>query len=76
MSDMIEVISGSITYGSSTKSAHAHGQEEVGADENGVVRDALSAFWTAFENSCTVGEDKRHDFQTPEWETIARLLEL
>ena len=58
------------------KIVNAHGQEEAGADENEVFRDALSAFQTAFENSCTVGEDKRHDFQTPEREAIARLLEL
>lgn len=56
-----------------------HGKEEMGADANGVFRDALSAFWTAFENSCTVGEDERvpvirHNFQAPEWEAIARII--
>ena len=58
---------------------NAHGQEEAGSDENGVFRDALSAFYSAFENSCTVGEDERipvirHDYQYPEWEAIARIL--
>jgi hypothetical protein len=58
---------------------NACGQDEAGADESGVFRDALSAFWRAFKNYCTIGEDERipvirHDFQAPEWEVIARIL--
>lgn len=81
MSDMIEVFKDpSIMAAQLTvKMVNAHGQEEAGTDENGVFRDALSAFWTTFENSCTVGEDERipvirYDFQASEWEAIARLL--
>ena len=81
MSDMIEVFKDPSIMEAHLKvtMVNAHGQEEAGSDANGVFRDALSAFWSAFENSCTVGEDERipvirHDFQAPEWEGIARLL--
>lgn len=81
MSDMIEVFKDPSIMEARLKvtMVNAHGQEEAGTDENGVFRDALSAFWSAFEDSCTVGEDERipvirHDFQAPEWEAIARLL--
>jgi len=81
MSDMIEVFKDPSVVEARLKvtMVNAHGQDESGSDENGVFRDALSAFWSAFENSCTVGEDERipvirHDFQSPEWEAIARIL--
>ena len=73
MSDMIEVFKDpSIMAAQLTvKMVNAHGQEEARTDENGVFRNALSAFWTTFENSRTVGEDERilvirYDFQAPE----------
>ena len=52
MSDMIEVFKDpSIMAAQLTvKMVNAHGQEDPGTDENGVFRDALSAFWTTFEN--------------------------
>ena len=54
-------------------------KKKEGSDVNGVFREALSAFWTAFEDSCTIGEDERipvlsHAYQAPEWEAIARIL--
>ena len=54
------------------------GKEELGLDNGGVFRDTLSAFWDAFYNSCTTGEDQRvptlrHDFRYTEWEAIARI---
>lgn len=60
MSDMIEVFKDRSVMEARLKVTmiNAHGQEEAGSDENGVFRDALSAFWSAFENSCTVGEDE------------------
>lgn len=58
---------------------NALGNEESGVDNQGVFRDALSAFWSQFYDSCTVGEQERvpvvrHDFQVPEWTAIARIL--
>jgi hypothetical protein len=59
------------------------GKQELGVDNQGVLRDALSAFsafWSQFYDSCTVaGEQERvpivrHDFQVPEWTAIARIL--
>ena len=56
----------------------ASGKQELGVDNQGVLRDALSAFWSQFYDSCTVGvQDSpivRHDFQVPEWTAIARTL--
>ena len=81
MSDMIEVFKDPSLMETHLKVTmiNTQGKIEAGSDANGVFRDALSAFWTAFENSCTVGEDERipvirHDFQAPEWEAIARIL--
>ena len=54
-------------------------KKERGEDDGGLLRDALSAFWSEFYDSCTVGEDERvpvvrHDFKEKEWEAIARIL--
>jgi hypothetical protein len=35
------------------------GKEESGLDNRGVFRDALSAFWSSFYDTCTVGEAER-----------------
>ena len=58
---------------------NSFGKEEFGIDDGGVFRDALSAFWSSFYNSCTVGEEKRvpvvkNDFKEQEWEAIVRNL--
>ena len=58
---------------------NSFGKEELGSDDGGVFRDALSAFWILFYDSCTVGEDERvpvvrHDFKEDEWEAVARIL--
>jgi hypothetical protein len=58
---------------------NASGKQELGVDNQGVLRDALSAFWSQFYDSCTVGVQERvpivrHDFQVPEWTAIARIL--
>lgn len=55
------------------------GKEELGVDNGGVFRDALSAFWSIFYDSCTVGEAERvpvirHDFKEGEWEAIGRIM--
>jgi hypothetical protein len=57
---------------------NALGKEESGLDSRGVFRDALSAFWSSFYDSCTVGEAERvpairHDFEDEEWEAIVEL---
>ena len=79
MSDMIEVFKDTSILAAQLKVKIVNAREEARTDENGVFRDAMSAFWTTFENSCTVGEDEGipvigYDFQAPEWEAIARLL--
>jgi hypothetical protein len=58
---------------------NSFGKEELGVDDGGVFRDALSAFWSSFYDSCTVGEEERvpvvrHDFKEEEWEAIAQIL--
>ena len=58
---------------------NSFGKEEFGINDGGVFRDALSAFWSSFYDSCTVGEEERvpvvrHDFKEQEWEAIARIL--
>ncbi|KXJ05680.1 hypothetical protein AC249_AIPGENE10406 [Exaiptasia diaphana] len=55
------------------------GKEEVGVDDGGVFRDALSAFWTKLFESSSVGEDEKilclsNDFQNPEWQSVGRIL--
>ena len=55
------------------------GKQKLGVDDDGVFSDALSAFWSQFYDSCTVGEQERvpvvrHDFQVSEWTAIARIL--
>ena len=57
---------------------NSSGKLELGVDNRGVFRDALSAFWSLFYHSCTVGEQKRmpvvrQDFQILEWTAIARI---
>ena len=57
---------------------NSSGKQELGVDNRGVFRDALSAFWSQFYDSCTVGEQERipvvrHDFQVLEWTAIARI---
>ena len=57
---------------------NSSGKQELGVDNRGVFRDALSAFWSQFYDSCTVGEQERipvvrHDFQVSEWTVIARI---
>ncbi|CAB4014462.1 40S ribosomal S2, partial [Paramuricea clavata] len=58
---------------------NSFGKEELGVDDGGVFRDALSAFWSSFYDSCMVGEEERvpvvrHDFKEEEWEAIALIL--
>ena len=58
---------------------NSSGKQELGVDNRGVFCDALSAFWSQFYDSCTVGEQERvpvvrHDFQVLEWRAIARIL--
>lgn len=58
---------------------NAFGNEELGVDTGGVLRDALSAFWSTFYDSCTLGEAERvptirHDFKEAEWNAIGRIL--
>ena len=58
---------------------NSSGKQELGVDNRGVFRDALSAFWSQFYDSCTVGEQERvpvvgHDFQVLEWMAIVRIL--
>ena len=52
-------------------------KKEKSVDDGGILRDALSAFWSEFYDSCTVGKEKRvpmvrHDFKENEWQAIAR----
>lgn len=56
--------------------ANNHSEEGRG---KGVLLDILTEFWQDFFTSLTVGSGEkipfiRHDFQKPEWETIARIL--
>ena len=58
---------------------NSYGKEEFGIDDGGVFRDALSAFWSSFYDSCTVGEEERvsvakNYFKEQEWEAIVRIL--
>lgn len=58
---------------------NAFGRDELGVDDGGVLRDALSAFWSNFYDSCTEGEAERvpvirHDYKESEWEAIGRIL--
>ena len=57
---------------------NSSGKKEGGSDVNGIFRDALSAFWTLFKDSCTIREDERIPvirlaYQAPGWEGIARI---
>ena len=54
------------------------GEEEQGRG-SGVRREVLSNFWREFYKSLTIGASEkvpniRHDYQKPEWESIARIL--
>ena len=56
-----------------------NGTVETTADEGGVTRDALTDFWTAFYEQCTVGAKLklpylRHDFGEEEWKSIAKII--
>lgn len=57
---------------------NSFGNEEHAVDTNGVFLDALSAFWSSFFDSCSVGEEEslviRHDFQSTEWESVERIV--
>lgn len=58
---------------------NSFGNDELGVDNGGVLRDALSAFWCSFYDCCTVGEVERvpfvrHDFKEDEWEAVGRIL--
>ncbi len=79
--DMVEIFKDDSVMGSAIKVVmiNASGKRELGVDNQGVFRDALSAFWTQFYDACTVGEQERvpvvrHDFQVLEWTAIARIL--
>lgn len=81
MEDMIELFKDESIVHSPVKvvMVNTFGKEEWGVDNGGVLRDALSAFWCSFYDSCTVGEDERvpairHDFKEAEWEATARIL--
>lgn len=57
------------------------GVPEMGVDNGGLLRDALAGFWSAFFESCTVGEEARvpqlrHDFQRSEWKAVGVILYL
>lgn len=54
------------------------GEIEMGSGD-GIYRDALSAFWEALFDSCTIGETERipclrHDFQCQEWGAVGRII--
>ena len=58
---------------------NSFGKKEKDVDDGGLLRDALSAFWSEFYDSCTVGEEERvpmvrHDFKENELQAIARIL--
>lgn len=81
MEDMIEAFKDGSIMDSPVKvvMVNAFGKEEWGVDNDGVLRDALSAFWCSFYDSCTVGEEERvpavrHDFKEAEWGATARIL--
>lgn len=81
MQDMVEMFKDESIMGSSIQivMVNAFEKEEAGVDNRGIFRDALSAFWSAFYDSCTIGEQERvpvvrHDFQVAEWKAIARIL--
>ena len=81
MHDMIQIFKDPSIMSTAIKVVviNSFGKEELGIDDGGVLRDVLSAFWSSFYDSCTVGEDERvpvvrHDFKQDEWEAIARIL--
>lgn len=56
-----------------------YGKDELGVDDGGVLRDALSAFWKEFYKSCNMGEKENvpclsNDFQFEEWQSVGRIL--
>ncbi|XP_052245976.1 uncharacterized protein LOC127854906 [Dreissena polymorpha] len=55
------------------------GRLEAAEDSGGVTRDALSEFWTAFYDQCTLGTKfkvpyLRHDFAEKEWQSVAKII--
>ena len=81
MRDMVEIFKDESVMACAIKVVmiNSAGKQELGVDNHGVFRDALSAFWSQFYDSCTVGEQERvpvvrHDFQVSEWTAIARIL--
>jgi len=61
----------------SVSMVNEYGKDELGVDDGGVFRDALSAFWQEFFLSCTMEEQVpclRHDYQFAEWESVGRIL--
>ena len=56
-----------------------NGQEELGDDFGGVLRDILSAFWSEFFKGHATGDTEkvpylRHEFGATEWAAIARII--
>lgn len=56
-----------------------NGEPEVAEDFGGVLRDALSEFWTSFYEKCTIGTTVkipciRHDFGEIQWTAVANIL--
>lgn len=56
-----------------------NGEVEQGDDSGGVLRDALSEFWSSFYEKCTVGTTfkvpyVRHDFAEAEWTAIGKII--
>lgn len=55
------------------------GQKEIAEDTGGVMRDALSEFWSSFYDKCTVGHDVkipllRHDFTEIDWSAVGNII--
>lgn len=55
------------------------GNEEMGVDDGGVLRDCISIFWLQFYDSCTLGENfcvpaRIPGYEKMEWLSIGRIL--
>lgn len=56
-----------------------NGQSEAAEDFGGILRDALSEFWTSCYEKCTIGiivklPCIRHDFGESQWTAIAHIM--